>query len=98
MKWSAAVRSRWKTSRWSITVLDATQRRKQRDVMIELPDQVSAALTSASDRLGVLQKVLELVLMNFRSETGTIHFLDPDRRVLQLLAFSGLPPAMLNIV
>ena len=46
----------------------------------------------------VLEEVLRAVLNQFRSETGTIHRLDPKSQVLHLVAQIGLPPEMLDIV
>jgi L-methionine (R)-S-oxide reductase len=45
-----------------------------------------------------LEKILHETLAKFNSETGTIHFLDPEKDLLQLAAQVGLPPHMLEIV
>jgi len=46
----------------------------------------------------VLEEVLRMALNQFRSETGTIHRLDPKSQSLHLVAQIGLPPQMLDIV
>jgi L-methionine (R)-S-oxide reductase len=45
-----------------------------------------------------LVPVLREVLKHFSSETGTLHRLDPQTQLLQLVAQVGLPPPMLEIV
>jgi L-methionine (R)-S-oxide reductase len=45
-----------------------------------------------------LENVLRETLQQFRSETGTIHVLDAEKQLLQLVAQVGLPPQMLDIV
>jgi len=45
-----------------------------------------------------LEKILRDTLQQFRSETGTIHVLDPKKQLLQLVAQVGLPPQILDIV
>jgi len=45
-----------------------------------------------------LEKTLRDTLQQFHSETGTIHVLDADKQLLQLVAQIGLPPQMLEIV
>ena len=45
-----------------------------------------------------LEKILRDTLQQFRSETGTIHVLDPQKQLLQLVAQVGLPPQILDIV
>jgi L-methionine (R)-S-oxide reductase len=62
--------------------------------MNTLPGQVTSALTNGAP----LEHVLRLVLTYFQSETGTIHRLDHETQLLQLVAQIGLPPAMLDIV
>ena len=45
-----------------------------------------------------LESVLQVVLKQFSSETGTIHRLDAQAQLLHLVAQVGLPPQMLGIV
>jgi signal transduction protein with GAF and PtsI domain len=45
-----------------------------------------------------LEKVLRETLAKFHSETGTIHFLDSEKKLLHLAAQIGLPSQMLEIV
>jgi L-methionine (R)-S-oxide reductase len=45
-----------------------------------------------------LESVLQVVLKQFTSETGTIHRLDTQAQLLHLVAQVGLPPQMLDIV
>ena len=45
-----------------------------------------------------LEKILRDALQQFRSETGTIHVLDPEKQVLHLAAQIGLLPQMLDLV
>ena len=45
-----------------------------------------------------LETVLQAVLKQFSSETGTIHRLDTQAQLLHLVAQVGLPPHMLAIV
>jgi L-methionine (R)-S-oxide reductase len=66
--------------------------------MNELLSQIRTALETNSDGSAALNRVLHLVLAHFHSETGTIHRLDADRQLLHLVAQSGLPPAMLDVV
>jgi L-methionine (R)-S-oxide reductase len=66
--------------------------------MIELRDQIVSLLCGSSDRETGLAKALQLVLAHFHSETGTVHVLNQKNQVLHLVAQSGLPPAMLEVV
>lgn len=66
--------------------------------MNSLTDQIAAALQSYSDREAALKKALEHILPDFQSETGTIHLLDGEKQLLQLIAQIGLPPQMLDLV
>jgi GAF domain-containing protein len=66
--------------------------------MTELHNQIASLLNSSSDREILLAKILAVVLAYFRSETGTIHLLDPKKQVLHLVAENGLPPAMVEVV
>ena len=61
-------------------------------------ENISSLLNSGEPREIVLEKILREVLQQFRSETGTIHTLDPEKQLLQLAAQVGLPPQMLGIV
>jgi GAF domain-containing protein len=45
-----------------------------------------------------LENQLREILVQFRSETGTIHRLDAEGKFLHLAAHIGLPPALLEIV
>ncbi len=66
--------------------------------MTELQNHIAALLNHRPDREAAFKKILNLVLAHFESETGTIHRLEPDKQTLHLVAESGLPPAMLEIV
>ena len=58
--------------------------------MIELRDQITLLLTGVPDDRA-LKNVLGLILAHFKSETGTIHRLDPEKKFLHLAAEAGLP-------
>jgi putative methionine-R-sulfoxide reductase with GAF domain len=45
-----------------------------------------------------LEKLLRETLSQLNSETGTIHVLDSEKKLLHLTAQMGLPPQMLDIV
>ena len=45
-----------------------------------------------------LENILRSTLMQFNSETGTIHRLDAPTQLLHLIAQIGLPPQLLDIV
>lgn len=60
--------------------------------------QVGLVLKSGRDHQSILQESLQLVLAALHSETGTIHSLDPEKQLLQLVAQVGLPPFMLDVV
>lgn len=45
-----------------------------------------------------LETILRETLEQFRSETGTIHILDPEKQLLHLAAQAGLPPQLLEVV
>jgi GAF domain-containing protein len=45
-----------------------------------------------------LETTLRETLAKFNSETGTIHFLDPEKQLLHLAAQIGLPPQLLDVV
>jgi GAF domain-containing protein len=66
--------------------------------MNDLQKQITAMLESASDRDDTFKKILTLILATFRSETGTLHRLDREKHLLFLVAESGLPPALLDVV
>jgi GAF domain-containing protein len=66
--------------------------------MDDLQNQIAALLNGSSDHDAAFKKILVLVLARFQSETGTIHRLDREKQLLQLVAESGLPPALLDVV
>jgi GAF domain-containing protein len=66
--------------------------------MNSLPEKISALLGDNAPRETVLENVLRETLKHFRSETGTIHLLDPDKQLLHLAAQTGLPPQLLDVV
>ena len=66
--------------------------------MNEILKQVTAIVNGGGKRETVLEQVLPAVLKQFNSETGTIHRLDANSQLLHLVAQSGLPPRMLEIV
>jgi L-methionine (R)-S-oxide reductase len=66
--------------------------------MNNLNDQIASLFTNEPDSETQLKKVLELILADFHSETGTIHLLDAEKQLLHLRAQRGLPPQMLEVV
>jgi L-methionine (R)-S-oxide reductase len=64
----------------------------------KLNEQIIALLKSGGPREVVLEAALREMLKHFRSETGTIHRLDPEKQWLHLVAQVGLPAQMLEIV
>ena len=66
--------------------------------MNELRDQLASLLNSSPVDKSVLTEALQLTLAGFKSQTGTIHVLDPQTQLLHLVAYSGLPAAMLEVV
>ena len=60
--------------------------------------QIETLLKSGRDSQTVLEESLRLVLTTLNSETGTIHRLDPEKQLLQLVTQVGLPSFMLDIV
>jgi L-methionine (R)-S-oxide reductase len=66
--------------------------------MNELCAQIRVLMEDDRHQGTALKQALGLVLANFCSETGTIHLLDPQERVLHLAAEIGLPPALLDVV
>ena len=66
--------------------------------MNEAASQIQSLLKSGEPGEIILQNILRQVLQQFRSETGTIHTLEPENQLLQLAAQIGLPPQMLDIV
>lgn len=66
--------------------------------MNDLNGPISTLLKNEPARGTALEKTLELVLKDFHSETGTIHFLDAEKQLLQLAAQVGLPPQMLDVI
>ncbi len=66
--------------------------------MSELHNQIATLFATATDRDAAFAKALSLLLADFNSETVTIHRLDPEKQLLQLVAQVGLPPFMLDVV
>jgi len=66
--------------------------------MSKLDEQILSVLGTGEPRDMILEKILRVVLPHFHSETGTIHFLDSENRLLYLAAQVGLPPQMLEVV
>jgi len=66
--------------------------------MSELTHHIKALLQSGGSADTILPEALKLVLAAFKSETGTIHKLDPEKQLLHLAAQVGLPPFMLDVV
>ena len=66
--------------------------------MRNLQQNIATLLAQSTDHDGVWKKILGLILARFQSETGTVHRLDTATQLLHLVAESGLPPAMLEIV
>ena len=66
--------------------------------MNPLFDQLEIVFKTNPARDAALQESLRLILADFQSETGTIHWLDSEKQLLQLGAQVGLPPQMLDIV
>ena len=66
--------------------------------MDDLKNQITAMLDSESDRDATFKRILLLLLATFQSETGTLHWLERDKQLLHLVAESGLPPALLDVV
>jgi L-methionine (R)-S-oxide reductase len=64
----------------------------------ELNEQIALLLKHDGARALAWEDVLRVVLKRFRSETGTIHRLEPDCQSLCLVAQIGLPPEMLAVV
>ncbi len=66
--------------------------------MKPLLDQIQTLLDAGGTAREGLESVLTLVLKEFRSETGTIHWLDSDKQMLELAADVGLPDALRETV
>ncbi len=66
--------------------------------MNDLNNKVAGLVSSESDRTKGLEKALGQILSDFQSETGTIHWLDAEKQLLQLSAQVGLPPQMLDVI
>jgi len=62
-----------------------------------VPAQISSLLKNGRGD-AVWERVLCEVLKHFHSETGTIHQLNGEKRLLHLVAQVGLPPQMLEVV
>jgi L-methionine (R)-S-oxide reductase len=61
-------------------------------------NQIDSLLKSGGNREIVLEQTLRETLKQFRSESGTIHLLDRDKKSLHLAMQVGLPLAMLEVV
>ena len=66
--------------------------------MSALIEKIESLLRSSQPRDLLLTRVLEEVLQQFASETGTIHQLDAENPTLHLVAHIGLPPQLLEVV
>ena len=66
--------------------------------MSALIEKIESLLRSSQPRDLLLTRVLEEVLQQFTSETGTIHQLDAEKQLLHLVAEIGLPPQLLEVV
>ena len=66
--------------------------------MNELDGRILQLLNCGEPREIVMEKILREALPHFHSETGTIHLLDSENRLLYLSAQIGLPPQMLEVV
>ena len=66
--------------------------------MNQLNEPIARLLKSGGPREAVFEEALREVLKQFRSETGTIHRLDAEKQLLHLVAQTGLPPQMLEVV
>ena len=66
--------------------------------MNEIHEKISRLLESGPPGGFAGESVLREVLKHFHSETGTIHQLDGEKRLLHLVAQVGLPPQMLEVV
>jgi GAF domain-containing protein len=67
-------------------------------VVNNLSEKISTLLGEKIPREAVLENVLRETLKHFRSETGTIHILDPEKQLLHLAAQVGLPSQLLDVV
>ena len=65
--------------------------------MNDLNERIAARLQNQSDE-AALKKALEIILAEFKSETGTIHSLDGEKQLLHLSSQVGLPPQMLDVI
>ncbi|MGA3284075.1 MAG: sulfotransferase [Verrucomicrobiota bacterium] len=66
--------------------------------MKHLRKQITTLLKSGGNREAILEQALRTVLVDFHSETGTIHLLDRKKQSLHLAAQLGLPPKLLDAV
>jgi len=60
--------------------------------------RIATRLKSGRAGKEILPEALQLTLTALHSETGTIHRLEADRQMLQLVAQIGLPPSLLEVV
>lgn len=66
--------------------------------MNPLRGQVETILKTTPERDAALPETLRLILSDFQSETGTLHWLDTEKQLLHLAAQVGLPPQMLDVI
>lgn len=66
--------------------------------MNQLYEPIASLLKSGDRPERVLEEALRQILKHFRSETGTIHRLDPNHQSLHLVVQIGLPPQLLDAV
>jgi GAF domain-containing protein len=66
--------------------------------MNDSAEKISTLLRAGGAPEAILENVLRETLQQFRSETGTIHRLDPGNQLLHLAAQVGLPPQLLGVV
>jgi L-methionine (R)-S-oxide reductase len=66
--------------------------------MNPLSEKLATILKANSKLDTTLQESLQLILSDFQSETGTLHWLDIEKQLLHLGAQVGLPPQMLDVI
>jgi L-methionine (R)-S-oxide reductase len=66
--------------------------------MEELRQKLTVVMNNSGEFGAASERVLNLVLAHFKSDTGTIHLLDPEKKWLLLVAQIGLPATMLKMV
>jgi L-methionine (R)-S-oxide reductase len=65
--------------------------------MNDLSEQLAALLQDQPTETS-LKQAIQCILTDFKSETGTIHWLNPEGQLLHLRAQVGLPPQILDVV